>query len=257
MTLYIAHSISHEMLNKQDFDLAIVYKHAKLYDKIQTNKILLNQNGKIIKENFFANKDIKNIEQLKQLTFRTALIYFSCNKALMTIDMYGKQKQSMLYSLSEQSNTVKNTIKDIETKEELEKIINVSQTAIYQILIQAITVYKGKKFVKMYQESIEFLWNISQSLFYSYLYHNFAPIKNYEYLLNSYVYFFCIDFIKKIGFDINDVDSNYMLNQNAIELIYKKFNENLHKLHKQKRGDIDTLIADELKKLSEFDRFEV
>jgi hypothetical protein len=48
-----------------------------------------------------------------------------------------------------------------------------------------------------------------------------------------------------------------MLNQNAIELIYKKFNENLHKLHKQKRGDIDMLIANELDILSNFTKFEL
>ena len=116
--------------------------------------------------------------------------------------------------------------------------------------------HKGSKFPKIYSESLEFLWNFARSLFVSYLYHNFEVIEHYETVMDSYVYFFCIDYINKIGIEMEDLDNDYSFNQATIERIYKFFNEKINKLHRHKRGDFDLHIKEELENLRNLWSFE-
>ena len=51
MTLYIANSQKPTTLKSKNYDLAVVYKYEKIYDILNSNKILLDETGKIIKEN--------------------------------------------------------------------------------------------------------------------------------------------------------------------------------------------------------------
>ena len=64
----------------------------KIDNNIVNLKIIIRQT---IEENFFINKDIENIEQLKQLIFRVILVNLTCKKAQNTIDVFGKRKKKM------------------------------------------------------------------------------------------------------------------------------------------------------------------
>ena len=256
MTLYIANSTDLKQISSSRYNLAVVYQNEVIYTKIKTAKVLINKDGNIEKENYFKHQKVLNKEVLKQLAFRTMLVSFSCEKAYMTIDTYGKRKSSMNAMINEQVSPMKNVISNVDDTKYLIELLGVFSKKTYSIFLQTAEYHKGKKFIKLFDEALLFLWNITKSLFSSYLYHTFDNvIEYYQNILSSYIYFFCVDFIKKIGIDMEYVDSNYQLNEKSIKLIYKLFNEKIHKLHQHKRGNIDTIIKSELQELEMFTEF--
>ena len=255
MTLYIANDTDFKQIVSIDYDLALVYKNKEIYKKIKTAKVLINQDGNIKRQNYFKQQKIPNKEVLKQLLFRTILVNFSCEKSYMTINIYGKQRSSINSMINQEIAPIKDVVSKLD-EIKLIRLFDVFGNKIYSTFLQTIAYYKGKKFIKLYDEALLFLWNIAKTLFSSYLYHRFDNIiKYYENILLSYIYFFSVDFIKKIGIDMEYVNSDYQLNEKAIKLIFKLFNEKIDKLHKHRRGDIDKIIESELQELEMFTEF--
>lgn len=254
MTLYITEKIDSEKI-KNNYDLAIVYDNQIIYYNIDTKKVLIGVDGKILDNNFFKDKKCDDLEVLKQLLFRVMMINLNIQKYSSTIGMYGKSKKTLENLFNNNITPIKNTINKFD-KDMLLKGFDEVPKDNYQLYLKTLSILKGKKFIKIYSEAIECLWNISSSLFHTFLYNNFIPIDKYIYLLNSYIYYFAIDYIKKVDIKHSDLDSDYNFTPKAVKLIFKSFNEKITKLN-NKKYNLISIIEDELDSLDKFNKFEV
>ena len=189
------------------------------------------------------------------MAYRVILINLSFRKFEATIDIFGKRKKSAERVFNEMIEPMRRTVyrmSDVNLKKTFRSISKQN----YQVFLQVASFEKGKKFIKMYDNTLLFLWNIAKSLFESFLYNEFKPLRYYNYIIESYVFYFCVDYIRKFGIEHDDLDIDYNFTNKTIHLIFKSFNEKLHKLHSQKRGDINLYIENELEELRDFIDFE-
>jgi len=254
MTLYITEKIDSGKIEK-DYDLVIVYDNQILYDNIDTKKILIGVDGKILDNNFFEDIKCNELEVLKQLLFRVMMINLNIRKYSSTIGIYGKSKKTIESMFNSNIAPMKHTINNF-NKDMLLKGFEEVPKDNYQLYLTTLSTLKGGKFIKIYSEAIEFLWNISSSLFHTFLYNNFIPIDKYIYILDSYIYYFAIDYIKKVDIKHSDLDSDYNFTPKAVKLIFKFFNEKITKLNNNKY-DFISIIEDELDSLDKFNKFEI
>lgn len=254
MTLYITEKIDSENI-EENYDLVIVYDNQIIYDNIDRKKVLIGVDGKTLDNNFFEDNKCDDLEVLKQLSFRLMIINLNIRKYSSTIGMYGKSKKTIESMFNSDITPIKNTINKFD-KDMLLKGFDEVPKDNYQLYLKTLSILKGKKFIKIYSEAIEFLWNISSSLFHTFLYNNFIPIDKYIYLFDSYIYYFAIDYIKKVDIKHSDLDSDYNFTPKAVKLIFKSFNEKITKLN-NKKYNLISIIEDELDSLDKFNKFEV
>jgi len=237
------------------YDLAVIFNKNNLYNQINTNKILVDISGRIVQENFFNRKSLNNLEQLKYLVFRSFMIKKSCKKAKYNFNNFKKQRSHLDSINSTDILEVKYRIIHTSDEKLLIDFLNKNQKECFNLFLQSIVYYKGERFLRLYIEAIEFIYNFTSSLFKSYLYHNFKPYKHYDIILESYIYFFCSKLITQYGIENTDIDSDYNLNSKYIKLICKLFNEKLVYLHKHSKGDINLIIENELNQINKIEKF--
>jgi len=235
-------------------DVAIIYDNSNLYKKIRTKKILIDVNGKIEIENFFQQKET-SIEQSKQLLFRVFLINNSIKKMLDKRGLARRVGKDIDKIHNEMINPTKKVIAQLDDISQINKLIAHSNIEIFQLFLNQVSYIKGKRFTTIYPEALELLWNLSFSLFSTYLQQNFYLPTSYEYLFNSYRFYFCIDFINRYGFDNDDFSDDYILKDATIFLIFKLFEDKMIKLHKQKNGNIDEIVSHELVQIDNLIQF--
>jgi len=256
MTLFVSKYTDISKISKE-FELAIIYNQPHIYNKISTKKVLLDKQGKILKENFFETSKQKiSIEGAKHILYRLFLIEMNAVKYKQTLEMYGKQKQKIQSSYNSLIYHQKYKVSQIQTVELSTKLLADYDKAMFGHFLGCVEFYHGKRFVHIYHEALSVLWHISTSLFTIELYQKFTPIKEYKYLLYSYSLYFCVNFIKRYKFDIDDVDEEYYPRHKTIANIYKLFVENLsNKL--DKKINIYQNITHELELISTIKKFEV
>jgi hypothetical protein len=257
MTLFISKPIDITSI-KQEFDLAIVYAQPKIYKQLSTHKVLLNEEGKIVQENFFKSSSQKiTFEMQKQISFRLFLIQLKAITHKQTLNMYGKQKAKIVKSYNRMI---------FDTKQHIfyQKSVDLSEIFFYEfhqtlwnIFLECVVFLEGKRFVAIYKESLEILWNLSQSFFQIFLYQHFIPIQHYNHFLSSYGFHFCVDFIRKNPFSMRDVDENYILLPKSIAVIYKMFSETLATKLNKEEFNLYNKVEAELIQFENFTTFEI
>jgi len=243
---------------KQEFDVAIVYHQPKIYESLKKSKVLIDKNAQIVKENFFEEDSLVISDALsKYIKYRTFAIYINAIKYQYTIDIYGKRRDAIVKDYNKMLYTTKQQIAENNKAVTLsDTLLKDYEQRLLDVIVDCASYYHGKRFTKLYEESIETLWHLSNTLFEIFLYQHFKPVKYYTYLLHSYSFYFCTSYLKKYPFDREDVDSNYQLKAKTVSMIYKAFSENLS-LKLGKKQNIKEKIRQELERLQTLERFEV
>lgn len=257
MTLFISKPIELEHIT-QAYDLAIVYAQPKLYQQIETNKVLLNEQGEIVEENFFQTSlepltsDIK-----KQIHFRLFLIQLKATIEKQTLNIYGKRRERIVKSYHQLIVHQKQHIFNQKSRELSEDVLTSFNQTLWELFLESVIFLEGKRFASLYKEALETLWNLSESLFRIFLYQHFTPIAYYPYLMRGYHFHFCVAFIRNNPFSLKDVDENYALEPKSIAVIYKYFTENLAVKLTKEEFNIYKRVSSELAQLNSHFRFEI
>jgi len=256
MTLFISKYTNISQIEKE-FDFAIIYNQPKVYDKLSHKKVLLGRDGYIEKENFFKNdKANLSLEAQKHIFFRLFLIEMKGVKYKQTLEVYGKRKMKIEQSYNSLIYHQKYRVSNLSKIEISSSLLQQYEDAMFEHFLDSVAFYHGKKYIKIYHEALYTLFNISNSLFTTYLYQNFIPIKEYRYLLYSYSLYFSVGFLKKYKITIDDVDEEYRLRDKSVSNIYKLFTQNLSKLN-SKDFSLYHNIENELERIAKIEKFEV
>jgi len=222
---------------------------------LNNKQIVIDEFGTIQKEDISKKVELQTTAQFQYIVFRSFLIVNSCKKYIYGQDLSKKHRQSLERTFNSTIAIAKKNISQITDHTTLQQTLKALEDELYELFLEQVQYIKGKRFLKLYPEAIEYLWNLSFSLFAIDLYQHFTIPKNYEYLLNSYRFYFALEYLKKYGFDNDDFQEDYILNNKTILLIAKVFEEKIIKLHKQKKGDFHEYIADEITKIQAMELF--
>ncbi len=219
-----------EDLKSIEADLAVVIKRKKVYESLPNSvkKVYIDKKGIIKANNYFSTKE--DFETSKAILLRYAVILGYVRKEQMkfSLNRY-KLKPKFTEVFDDITRDMKKYIyKNINTKKDFEEFYLYIKKFVDNTIYEAIESKMGKKYILLYQEIVDFMVNLSRSLFHSYIDAHF-DMKYFYIIIEGYVFTFIVNHLSRHKLSSEDKMGDYLSN-NSLKAFVRSFNEQIHKL---------------------------